>query len=90
MREIHIHRADGSGVEPVVIRIDGQLPEILYSLPSPEFKEQAEALFAEQGAALAEAICSSCPGGTLDALLAALLTRRASLLRVRFPQEAGR
>lgn len=92
MREVHIYRADGrwtegDGPEPVAIHIVQEAPRLDHGLPSGEYARLAGARFASEGAALAEAIWSSCPGGTVDALIAALLVRRASLLRVTFPQE---
>jgi hypothetical protein len=89
-REIHVYRADGEEAQPVVIRVEQPMPAIQYDLPVGEFTQRASARFASEGAALAEAIWSSCPGGTVDALIAALLTRRASLLRVAFPKERSR
>lgn len=79
MREVDIFRADGTDVEPTTIRIHHEAPPLPY--------DGAYARFTAEGAALAEAIWTSCPGGTVDALIAALLARRASLLRVTFPGE---
>ncbi len=80
MREVHIYRADGLDVEPVLISIKRPLP-----LGGTLADHSIRAVV--QADALAEAIWSSCPGSTVDALLAALLTRKASLLRVTHPQE---
>lgn len=85
-REVHTYRADGD-VEPVLIRIEVPAPSEPYS---DDYAQTQAARFASEGAALAEAIWSSCPGGTVDALIAALLARRGSLFRVAFPQEVGR
>lgn len=87
MREVNVSRADGSDVEPVLIRIDHALPDIPGH--GPERVEKARAEFAAQGAAIADAIYESCPGGTVDALLSNLLARKASQLRVRFPKESS-
>lgn len=87
MREVHIYRADGLDPQPTLIRIEEQAPQFDHRLPSGEYARLAGARFASEGAALAEAIWSSCPGGTVDALIAALLARRSTLLRVTFPQE---
>lgn len=89
-REVHLYRADGQDPQPVLIRIEHEAPQFDIHMPSSEYARQAGARFASEGAALAEAIWASCPGGTIDALIAALLVRRASLLRVTFPQEANR
>jgi hypothetical protein len=86
MREVQIYRADGGDeVQRVVIRIEHEAPRIGYD--DRNYAAKAGARFASEGAALAEAIWASCPGGTVDALIAALLARRASLFRVAFPQE---
>lgn len=87
IREVHIHRADTTvePVEPVVIRIERDMPQVPYS--DPDFAAKAAALFQTDGDALAEAIWESCPGGTVDALLSNLFARKASQFRVRFPQE---
>jgi hypothetical protein len=89
MREVHIYRADGHDSPPVLIRIEYPLPVIADCKPG-DYAVRAAARFASEGAALAEAIWSSCPGGTVDAAIAALLARRSSLLRVTFPQENNR
>lgn len=89
MREVHIYRADGEETDPVLIRIEYRLPVLLEGDPG-EYATRSAARFASEGAALAEAIWSSCPGGTVDALLAALLARRGTLLRVTFPKESPR
>ncbi len=86
IREVTIHRADGP-VQPVVIRIEHEAPE---TPPTSDYAQQAAARFQEQGESLADALWEALPGGTIDALLGAMLTRRASLLRVRFAQEAQR
>lgn len=44
--------------------------------------ESARKLHAEQGAKLADVLLGSLPGGTVDALLAELMRRRASLFSV--------
>lgn len=84
MREVDIYRADGD-VPKVVIRVEREAPPVSYA--DPDFVRKTSARFASEGAALAEAIWSSCPGGTVDALIAALLARRASTFRVAFPKE---
>lgn len=83
MREVHIYRADTDDTEPVTILIEHRLPNI--PDVGTDYARKAYGRFASEGAALAEAIWSACPGGTIDALIAALLARRASLFRVPFP-----
>lgn len=90
MKEIRIHVAEGFHdedlVEPVLIRIEARRPRADYG--SEDFEKRAAELFQADGKALSEAIWGACPGGTIDALIAALLSRRASMFRVRFSQES--
>ena len=83
MRTVNVFRAQGvlaeDCVEQVTINIHQEMPDVA--------ADRSRAYFASEGAALAEAIWAACPGGTIDALIQALLVRRASLLRVPFPQE---
>jgi len=91
MREVHIYTAEGvwgtDAPEPVLIRIENEIPALDHGLPGGEYARLSAEQFAAEGDALAEAIWSTCPGGTVDALIAALLTRRGSLLRVTHSQE---
>ena len=65
---------------PVTIRIHAEMPDLEANL--------SRATFADDANVLADAIYTACTGGTVDALLAELLTRRASLLRVLFRDES--
>lgn len=70
----------------MTIYITEPIPEI----PNrADWADRARAMFAADGATLAEAIWTACPGGTVDALIVALLTKRASLLRVAMPAAGG-
>lgn len=62
-------------IEPVTILFSDDVPEI------KELKDYRP-FYIDQGKRLAEALCTTLPGGTLDQLLCELLTRRASLFRV--------
>lgn len=88
IREVHIHRAEGAGPvnqpEPVLIRIDCDMPP--HSV-GDGYRQRVADLFAADAKALVDAIFDTCPGGTIDALIAELLTRRSSQLRTRLPQE---
>lgn len=64
-------------VEDLQINIQGEMPA------AGTLKAQAE-LYNEQGEFLARCLWNSLPGGTLDALIGALLKKRASLFRVTF------
>lgn len=81
MRQVNIRKREPTRDEPVegvAIIIDGKLP------PPGERMGTAGAAFADDGRALASALLETLPGGTVDALIAELLIRRASLFRVRF------
>ncbi len=83
-RVVDIFRAQGvvdeDEVQPVTIHIHEPMPDVAHDAV------RSRAFFISEAAALANAIWSSCPGGTVDALIHALLVRRASLLRVTFPE----
>jgi hypothetical protein len=90
VKVVNIFRAQGVLDEDEVRRVTIHIHE-----PMPDVDHDAvrsRAFFISEAAALASAIWSSCPGGTVDALIHALLVRRASLLRVTFPggEEANR
>ena len=82
MKTVNIFRAQGvlaeDDVDQVTINIHEEMPDVE--------SDRSRAYFASEGAALAGAIWASCPGGTIDALIQALLARRASLFRVTFPE----
>lgn len=79
MKHVEIYRAEGvlheDQVEEVTINIR-------HPVPTKATATEQKAMYLSEGAALAEAIWLGCPGGTIDALIAALLARRASMLRV--------
>jgi hypothetical protein len=62
-------------IEAVKIIIGAEIPEI-------KNLEEARNFYIEQGKELADVLCSTLPGGTLDQLICELLTRKASLFRV--------
>lgn len=74
---IPIYKATGlrAGVPDLVLNIVETVPEQETLADSREF-------FRAQGRALAEALRTTLPGGTYDALLAELLETKLSLLRV--------
>ena len=84
MKTVHIFRAQpviqAEPVEPVTIEIHEPIPDV----DGIRSVRAAQERFAAQGVALADAIWETCPGGTIDALIAEMLKRRASLFRVRF------
>lgn len=88
VREVHIHRADGPEVAPVLIRIEHEQETPQYG--DPAFTHRTGEMFKADGKALADAIWEACPGGTISELIAELLSRRACQFRVRMPQEVER
>jgi hypothetical protein len=78
MKIVAILKAKPTGdgnVEPAKIVMDEEIPEI-------KSLKEAREFYIEQGKELAEILCLTLPGGTLDQLICELLTRTASLLRV--------
>lgn len=76
-RTVAVYRAQGIRqwtVQPVTIEIHIEMPDVEAHL--------SRATFASDAKAMAGALIATLPGGTVDALVAELLTRRASLLRV--------
>ena len=79
--EIHLLRAaslGGSSSPPnLKIIVESQMPDN-FSI------EAAREIYTAEAKVLADALLKSLPGGTIDQLLAELLERKASLLRVPF------
>lgn len=78
MNTVAIHRAQPIGDStppPVTIVIDAVIK-------NPEKLQLSRAQYLSDGVRLADALFASLPGGTMDALLVELLSRRASLLAV--------
>jgi len=87
MRTIHVCRAEGA-VEPAAIVIaDAILKDDPASAITPE---DSYDIFAQDAGAIAEVLWTTLPGGTIDALLCALLAQRASLLHVPMSAVNGR
>lgn len=82
---VHVHRADpvrdDKPVRPAALVIDLDQPTDTYSSPEA-YAHAARARFTTDAATIADTLFSALPGGTLDALLAEILTRRGTLLRV--------
>ncbi|MBL8473815.1 MAG: hypothetical protein JNM98_18640 [Rhodocyclaceae bacterium] len=79
-RRVSLLRASSVGSEnppALTIEVHEQIGEV-GSLSLNEARQ----LHSRQAAALADALLASLPGGTVDALLAELMRRRASLLSV--------
>lgn len=78
VKEVYLLRASPFGVNDtpeLKITVEGKIPE---NLSIENYRE----LYAAQAKELADVLLKSLPGGTIDQLLAELLERKASLLRV--------
>lgn len=76
--ELAVHSASATPSQPVpILRIHAV--EFLDDRDQDALRD----LYVREGEQLAEALCASLPAGTIDQLLAALLLRRASLLKQR-------
>jgi len=63
-----------SPIEPTKIVMDEEIPDMTLT--------EAREFYIEQGQELADVLCQTLPGGTLDQLICELMTRKASLFRV--------
>lgn len=81
VRTVRIFRAGNVG-DMVPPKLTIEVSEQIHDVAT---LEEARELHARQGSALADAIMESMPGGTVDALLAELMRRRASLFSVPLP-----
>lgn len=81
--DLEVHRAGPIG--------DRNVPTLLIHAlsPMPEFStlDEAQDAYVREGEQIADALFSHLPGGVVDQVIAALLLRRASLLRVTFDTE---
>ncbi len=92
MRTVDIYRCQPTvpekPVEPVTIRIHEEIPDFGRRENVDDMLDAAVHCYRDQGRALADALFSALPGGTMDELIARLFERRASLFRVSFaPRE---
>jgi hypothetical protein len=80
MKNISIRKAQPTigDIESMTIIIDEEVPTFKTNAPVEEYRQ----FYIDQGRDLAEALCLTLPGGTLDQLICELLTRKASLFRV--------
>jgi len=78
----NVRKADSNEV----VELDGVVIDITESITDAVEKYQVDdlKLFESEGRKLAEALFSSLPGGTIDALLVELLTRKKSGLIVTY------
>lgn len=84
-REMDGEILDLSRAQPIGDRVAPKVTiRISSEFPKSDRPCHAVELFAEEGQTLEQALWESLPGGTIDALIAALLTRRASRFVVAF------
>lgn len=90
MKTISIHKAQpvcrDDIIESVEIWIDRTIPQTEYDprTVSTTWEETVRRFYNAEAKELAEALWKSLPGGTFSALVAEMLEKRASLLRVPF------
>ena len=84
MKTIRVHKAGRlrgeTPVEVLTIVCDQEMPEIT----GDNTVATLRSIFQNDGKALADAMFEHLPGGTIDELLAEMMTRRASMFRVSF------
>jgi len=85
MNELRFHKSARliRETEPLKILIDLPFPELHIDKWETELRE----FFTLEGKGIADALMTTLPGGTVDALLAELMRRRAGLLTVRIGAE---
>lgn len=78
-RVLVVHKSEG-------LTRDDRVPnaEIAICRNLPPELESSAAIYVEDSRAIADLLWDSLPGGTIDALIIALMQRRASLMRVGF------
>jgi len=83
---VTVHKAEpahqGQAIPSAVITIDA-------AQPADRSPREAAELHQRDARALATVLWTALPGATVDALLAEMLSRRASLLRVPMPPPEG-
>ena len=83
IESLRLFRASPIGdreVQQVTIEIHDEMPECNSTMTLTKYHQ----LHVQQGAALADVLFQSLPGGTIDELLAEMMVRRASLFRIPF------
>lgn len=86
METISICKAEPLGTEVANVELRIQDPMPTFSIALGRDVER-EAFFDQQAAKLLDALSSSLPGGTMDALLVRLLRRRLDFLSITWPAE---
>ena len=74
-------------VEPVSLTLLDEIPESLPGIPNDgteAFRAAWRSFYDEQASRFVDTLIAHAPGGLVDAILATLMERRASILRVRW------
>jgi|CXWL01.1.fsa_nt_gi hypothetical protein len=82
MTSITVHAADPMGSDPrkmAELHINTPMPKEDHS---PDWRKKYAELYQADAEVIADLLESNLPGGTIDALLCRMLTKRASLFRV--------
>jgi len=85
MKTVNIYKAQGIAdkkVESVLLQFNVEMPEF-------KSMQQSMGIFQSESMELADVLCSTLPGGTLDRLIAELLQRRATSFVVPLFEKKG-
>jgi hypothetical protein len=84
-KHIVVHKATriGRQVDPAEVRITEPFPASRYD--SDKWRDELSSTYRGDATAIADVLIETLPGGTVDALMAELLQRRASLLMTPMP-----
>lgn len=78
--EVTVHMAVGERVPSTHIMVSKEQPPLGAFVSDDKFID----MYTSEGNAIEDALWKTLPGGTYDRLLLAILTRKASMLRVTF------
>lgn len=86
MKDLRFHKSARliRETEPLAIFIDIPFPTLE---DDDKWETELREFFTQEGKGIADALMLTLPGGTIDALLAELMRRRAGLLTVRIGAE---
>lgn len=84
-KTVNIYCAHPTGKESIpTVTIQIYEPVPSDNVPGPNWEKELRVMYTKEGHALADALCFSLPGGTIDALLIELLEPKRTLFRVPF------
>ncbi len=89
---LHFAQAEPWSQEHLSLIFDKRLPSFMNSgsaqAPIHRWEDRVQSYYRSEGEQLAQALLAHLPGGLIDGLLVALLTRKASLFSVAFADQA--